>query len=277
MLPFRKFLDAQEAAELRPEPGFEGAHREILSVPAGVDVVVRPLTGQYGLPPTRRAPGEVGIAQLEQHHVEQRIHHGEVDRLALAGALFVKERHQDGEGSADSPRVVGDRDAGNLRRSVGLARHVGNAGQTLVVEIVGDDPAVGALLAEARERDADDVALDLAKGLVVEAQALRHAGPKAFHDDVDGRDDLLEHLTALRLLQVEANASRVAADDVGNHEFLAALAGRLQLDDVGAEVAEDLGAVRSGPEAREIQDPHGFEGELRLVSGAERHGPDTTL
>ena len=198
--------------------------------------------------------------QLQEHHVEERVDHGKIDELAFTRSFAMEERHHDGERGTDPTRVVRDRVAGNLRRTFAIARHVGDARETLVVEIVGDHLAVGALLPEARDRNADDVPFDLRKRLVVHLQTLRDAGLETLDDDIDARDELLEDLAARGLLEVDPDAARVAADHSGGNEFLAPLARRFEFDDVRTEITEDLRAVESRPHAGEVEDLYTLEG-----------------
>ena len=79
VLVIGKLVEAQQAAQLCPEPGLEGADREELSVLAFIEVVEGSLAAQHGLASTRGAPRYDSIVELQQHHVQQRIHHRQVD------------------------------------------------------------------------------------------------------------------------------------------------------------------------------------------------------
>ena len=142
------------------------------------------------------------------------------------------------------PRVVGDEVQGNGRLAVGLADEAEHAGQRQVVHVVGRIVAVGAVLTEAGERAVDDARVEGADGLVVGAQPLHDARPEALHDDVGVRGQLPEDRLALGGLHVEGHAALVAVDEGEGGPPLRlgvaglAVAGRLDLEDVGAHVGE---------------------------------------
>ena len=150
----------------------------------------------------------------------------------------------------------------------GRADHAERAADADVVDVVPDEAGVRAGLAVAAERAVDEAGVAGADGVVVDAEALDDARTEAFDDDVGVLGELEEGFLGARVLEVEADRALVAVEGpVGlralAHAHLHAAAGARGFfddDDVGAEVAEEHGAVGAGGLAGEVEDADSFEG-----------------
>src|SRR5207249_3029504 len=111
-------------------------------------------------------------------------------------------------------------------------------------------------------------------------QALHEAGGEVLHHDVGALDHLQEELAPGRILEVDRHAALVGVEDKEEHRIepghlrtIAArllAARRLDLDDVGAEPAQELGAGRAGFELGEIENPDAAQ--RALGHGSPSHG-----
>jgi hypothetical protein len=126
--------------------------------------------------------------------------------------------------------------------------------------VVGRPVHIRAIVAEAGDGAVDDAWAQLADTLVTDAQALGHAGAEVLQEHVGGGDEAIEDVQGAGRLQVEGEAAlavvvanelgRVAA---GGAERIAQL-GRLDLDDVGAQVGQHLPGEWPGDVAGELND-----------------------
>ncbi len=103
---------------------------------------------------------------------------------------------------------------------------------------------------------------------VAEPEPLRHAGQEVLDDHVGAARELEGQPGAVGLLEIDRDAPLVAVDrrERGAHLAVAAqraqvvaTAGPLQLDHVGAQVAQEGRAVGPGDDAGEIEDPDALE------------------
>jgi hypothetical protein len=105
-------------------------------------------------------------------------------------------------------------------------------------------------------------------GVVAEAEPVELPGAVGLHDDVRPGDEPLEHLRCPVVAQVQGDRPLAPVErDVGGVEAAAVpaaeavtVAGCLHLHDVRAEVGEEQGAVGTGGEAGQVQDPYAGEG-----------------
>ena len=128
--------------------------------------------------------------------------------------------------------------------------------------------AIGPVLAEAGDRDQDDVGLQLAQLLIAEAHRLHRAGAEILQHDVGGLHQRGEDLLAASRAHVQAEALLAAVVD-GEIDALAAhhrlgfagflAAELLDLDHLGAEIGQDHAAARPGLIPRQFQHPNAFE------------------
>ena len=121
--------------------------------------------------------------------------------------------------------------------------------------------------------------IDAADGLVVDAEALDDARPVLFDENVGILDELVEDLSGVIVLEVQADAALIAAHGVEGVLLLravkpvgpgdgsldgsssAAQGELLDFEDVGAEVSEDHGAEGARGHAGEVDYFYAVKGE----------------
>ncbi len=173
---------------------------------------------------------------------------------------------------------VADRDA-HLGRPAALV--VGRAGDAhesahgLDHEVVARAVGGGPRRAVAGDREVDERRVQLAQDVVIEAEAGEATRPEVLDEDVAAGQQAAQHLGTVGLVQVERDRALVAVDrevvgrgprvvggvaDPGWAPATGRIAlGRLDLDDVGAEIAEEHRAVRAGEDRRRVDDPQAGE------------------
>ncbi len=245
------------------------------------------------------APGRAAVdAPVEQRRAVQRqrgLGAGQVDPLALAGALAVDQRQEDGHRHVVAAGVVHVGVAPAGRRLAGQAGGEGQSRDRLHDRAPGLERGVGADLAEAAVGDVDDVGPDRLQPLVAEPQALQHAGGEILGHAVGLGDQLGQQLLAALGAQVErdpeladivivvAAAEFQAAPLVdvradAAQDVPAALPHRvLDADHLGAERGEPLGRAGARQLAAEVADAHAGQGlgrrAGRLVHPSPRPQP----
>ena len=134
--------------------------------------------------------------------------------------------------------------------------------------------------AEALDRRDDHARVGLVDVLPSQSHAVERAGREILHQHVAVLDQTLEDFLALGMLRVDRDRALVAVEHREVERVLAfyvteltscdvADAGPLDLDAVGAHVAEKLRASRARLHMREVEDLHAVE---RLAGLAERLG-----
>ena len=192
---------------------------------------------------------------LDHDEGDQGFVHRHLDGLALAGALAREQRGQQRRDHAVGAGLVGDdgRQEARLARDHGLQRR--QARSRL------DDVVVGGLRAHrpgravAVGREVDEARIDLLERLVLHPQPAGGVGAIIVHQHVGGLGQLEQRLAAGLLLEVEHDRAlgAIAAEIEGGHARIArrpelargVALGRLDLDHVGAEIAQLLGRPRS--------------------------------
>ena len=114
--------------------------------------------------------------------------------------------------------------------------------------------------------------------LPADPQPVHHAGAVALHQHGRGFDEAQERLVASVGLQVQDDAPLAAVDRVEEDALpihqrrrqahVVAGAWLLDLDDVGAQVGQQLGAVGARQKPRQVQDPDPGQGHLDLIFSA---------
>src|SRR5436309_1426891 len=222
------------------------AHQLVASAPARLAVAV-----VIGV----AAPEEIG------HHLLHRY----LDELALAGALALDVSGQDGGGGVNARSGVADGRAAADGLAVGEAGYAHHATRRLSDHVEALVLVVRAGEPEALDAGDDEARIRRAEPLVVEAQLFHQAGREILHDDVRSLDHPEEQRAATGILQIDRHAALVGIEDEEEHRVEARhlrpvaprllAARRLDLDDVGPEPAEELGAGRAGFELGEVEDP----------------------
>ena len=194
-------------------------------------------------------------------------HHGledaEIDDLALAGGVSVSQGHQHGGRGGEAGDAVGQPERRERGGTVRLARHVREPAHGLDQRAEGRARRVGAVLAEPGHPAEDESRVYLGQPIPAESPAFEGAGPEVLDDHVRGRHELLEDRRRLRIAEVEADAALVAADHLPPETLPLALAAvppqavaasrMLDLDDLGAVVAEHLAGERAGEHRGAVQ------------------------
>ena len=210
--------------------------------------------------------GESGYLDVEQ---------GGVDMLAQAGAVAFLQRGQDADGGVQAGEDVGQRHAHLLRAGAGFViGHAGDAHQPahgLDQEVVAGARGVGAALAEASDGAVDQARVDGVEAGVVQAVLLQAAGLEVFQHDVGFGRELLQLLLAFGAGHVDGDGALVAvgAEKVGRFARglavrilqvgrapgtgVVAVAGALDLDHIGAQIAQNLAGPGAGQHAGEIE------------------------
>ena len=218
----------------------------------------------------RRLAGGVALAQVDAEQVHHRFLLGDLDLLAHARRVALDDRGEDADGRVQAGAGVGETADGLRRRAVGRARHAHRARHRLRDPLEGLVLGVGPGAAEALHGGGDEARVELLQRLVAEAEALHRAGAHVLDDDVRRLDEGLEHRAPARRLQIERHALLVGVQQQEEPRVLAALvgergaaglaSGRFDLDDVGAQPRQHLGAGRAGFVLGQVEDANAVEG-----------------
>ena len=160
---------------------------------------------------------------------------------------------------------VAEGGAGSGRGAAGVAGGAEGAAGGLADGVERLVLAVGAIGAEALDAGQHDARVDLGELVVAQTKALQGVGGEVLGDDVGVLEQVEEDGLALGVFQVEGDRPLVGVEqeevvgvDAGPARPGAAAGvaslGLLDLDDLGAEVGEDLGRGGAGFELGEIED-----------------------
>ena len=209
-----------------------------------------------------------GVVQI-QVHAGHAVQHGHVHVLALAGPGLVVERGGNGAEGILAGHHVGQHDAALGGRAVGLAGEVHDAAAGLYQNIEPGSHGVGPILAEGGDGAVDHPRGEFCHLVIVEAKLFHHAGAEVFHHHVGGFDELLHSGDALRVLHVDGDAFlSPVVPEIGQRlpvqpgiECAGGLAGdgRLNFDDLRAQVGQGGRAGRTGHVGGKVNDFHAFK------------------
>src|SRR2546428_6246648 len=212
---------------------------------------------------------EVAARVREPHgdagEVDDGVLHGELDALALTCRLPLPQSGHHANCRGHARARVADGRAGLERRRAREAGQRHRAARGLRDHVEALVLAVGTVVAEALHGEIDQARVQGGERVVAEAHLLHPAGRLVLGHHVGLFDHVEEHGLALRVLEVERDAlfvgveqEEVARVDTGLLGATVApglsLAGLLDLDDLGAEPRQHLGARRAGLELGEVQD-----------------------
>ncbi len=265
--PRRGRVDAEAGAE--PAPQALAAHRDLHGpVPAAEETVRRDRGVVVALRATDLA-GHRPAGALEGVHAHEGRQQGGAHDLAAAGGRALVDRGEDAVRAVHAGEQVPDRYADALR-VVGTGAGEGHdPGLALRDLVVAGPPALGAVVAEAGDRQHHEPRVALHQRVDPEPEALEHPGAEVLDQHVGAVHEPQEHLAVRLGLEVEGDRLLVA---VGREEVrrLAIVLGPderrppapgvvpvarcLDLDDPGAEVAQHHRGVRSGQRAGEVDD-----------------------
>jgi hypothetical protein len=204
---------------------------------------------------------EQGLEKLHRgQQAQHAVGHGNVEVLALAGALPVEQGHDDAQGAVHATAdQVRHRDAGNGRRAPLFAHQVQQARTAQVIDIVAGGVAHGAGLAVSGDGAVNDRGVHPAHGGVIHTQPFHHSRPESFHHHVRIPDQPEEDVAPGRRLQVQGHVVFVAID--GKYVFAPVPMARvLHGDDTCPVVGQDHGAVRARQQPGEVDDLNSGKG-----------------
>ena len=278
VLPVRP---VQGVADVVPQPGLGAADRQQLAVLGGVHAVV-------GIPPaehTLRTGRQRAVSEIVAHvrgggqERDGRVQVGDVHELALAGLPAREKGEHDAERAVHrGAGVIGHDVEGNRRRAFGRADQVQHAAQRQIVEVVGRVVTVRPVLAEPAQGAVHEARIERLQRVVVAAQPLHHAGPKALDQHVVFFGQSVQHGLAVGVLQVQGQAFLVAVRKAGGDGARLVRPGggagagqfagrrRFDLEHLGPHVRQHHGAERAGPDAGEFQNFYAFESESHGAS-----------
>ena len=164
---------------------------------------------------------------------------------------------------------------GRTGRPVGVAGEVEQAAVADAEPVEARALRVRAVLAEGRDADHHQSRVELGGA---EAPAFQRAGSEVLADDVAAAGQPLQEVAAGGLAQVEGHAAaapsldrpeqRVAVDERADLPHEVAGAGLLDLDDVGALLAEEPGAERRRDAGAQVEHPQTLERPAHFDAGA---------
>ena len=202
-----------------------------------------------------------GCHQLEHRHLD-------VARR-LAGTLAVEEGGQQGVGEVQARDLVGGDGRRIEGRAVAHLEEAGKAGGGLDDVVVGGLAGVATVAAEADGGGVDDFGIGGAHGIEGEAQLVDGLLAHVVDEGVGGGDQLHERRLAGLGLEVEHDRALVAVavgKDGGEAGCRLRRQGthavalrRLDLDDLGAKIPQDLRGVGAEDDGGEVEDAQAFE------------------
>ena len=216
-----------------------------------------PLRTLDGVPGARPLALDSLQIELRRPVVADELHrlvNGDVDVLALAVQIAVPQGHQGGVGGLGAGMEIGGGHLARHGRPVGVTREEHVAAHGHRDEVGHLEIAVRSGLSEGRQGDDDDVLLYLRQVIVSQPKAGEVSGRKALQHQVELPNETLEQVLAVGGGQIEGDASLagvvgppveallgvgIVAVERGNVARGVAF-GRLDLDHVGAHVAQNL-------------------------------------
>ena len=216
----------------------------------------------------RRLPQVVD--DVERDH---RLQHRHVHDLPLAGPFAPDQSGGDGRRQIDAAELVGERVRDEPRLSVGLADQPGNAALALDHVVECRTFAPRAVLVVAGGVGVDDARIAGAHGCRTDAEPFGRGGAHVVDKHIGRLDQPHERLQRVGGFEIQRHAA-FAAVEVDEVRGQAArplrpqhahgiAGGRLDLDHIGAHVAEHLGRHRAENVDGEIDDPDAGERTLR--------------
>ena len=188
--------------------------------------------------------------------------------------VAVPQRQQDAVHRVEPGEVVGNRHPDPRRRAVRMPRHVHQAALGLDDGIVPGQVPLRAGLSVAGDRAVDEARVAGRDRVVAEAQLRQAARPEVLDQHVRRVDQTAEHVGAGVGLQIDGEAllAAVQAEKEGAPPVperrpgagVVALGRLLDLDDLGAHVAEHHRAVGTGEDARQVEHPESGQGGHRI-------------
>src|SRR6266851_3328100 len=248
-----------------------------------IDVVIRPAGlarvecrgRQHGARPTAAATNlglaaQLGARKRHPHIVNHRVLHRHLQPPAYAGAVALVQGGEDADRHQHAGAGVAERGAWFDRRTVAISGDADRAAGGLGDHVEGEVLLVRAALAETLDLAVDDPWVQLLDDVVAEPQALDRAGRHVLDRDVGLLQHLLDDLETARRFEVEGDRFLVGVELMEIPGIVvrppglkpaAGVAGLrvLDLDHLGAEPGERLGAGWTRLELGKVHDSDAFE------------------
>ena len=193
-----------------------------------------------------------------------------VNHLAFAAVdLAVVQRREHADGAVQGGQRVANRDTDTHRHAAGLARQVAQAAHGLADRAKAGQVAVGPCLAVARNAQHHQAGVELVQLLGRHAPAFERAGAEVFHQHIGLGNQLAGYCLPFGLAQVQRHRALVARlhlppdggaflDQAPVAQRVASLR-RLNLDHIGAKLAQRLAAKRPGDQLAHFNDAHALQ------------------
>src|ERR1700730_2639989 len=248
-------------ADGAPRDGTPSAVTRAVRVPRGV--VRRPVAH------SRLHDSELVVdSGMGTQQREQRVDQCQIDHHPFAALAALAQPPTRAEPPRHSGHAVGKTERWKGGRPVRLSCEVGETGHRLRQSSESATAGVGAELAEAGHAQHDQPWVDPVQLLRTQVPAFQDTGAEILDQDVVLSDQPLHHLLALRARELESDGQLVARDDLPPQSLtvLTEAMGTsgvtqrmLDLEDFGAEVAEEHGRERTGVDGRGVDDAQSVE------------------
>ena len=283
-----EFVDVARAVGHGPEarilgqfgPADQGPEAPPLGIGIGEDADIA-VGGRMRPPPAGQRAGIAGagfgrhedraVLVLDQGIGGQPLEHRGLDIDPLAGAQALHHPGQDTAGGQHARRLVGDHGRDQHGRTVARDEAAGDAGLALNHIVIGRPAAIGPVLAVAVQRAVDDGGIAGEDRIRIEAQTGDLLRPDVVDEGIGRIDQPPEGVARGLGLEVEHDAALVAirAHEDRAHPGAAGRADgagdialrRFDLDDLGPEIAQQLGRVRPVDHRRQVEDTQPGQGQ----------------
>ena len=242
-----------------PQPGPGGSVGYGDGEPRPVTRLVDAVTSAVaGLLRIEHRAGEAGISGQERPRFQKQSRAQKRGSHRLTGALpapGVKSGHG-GARRHPTTRGVDGAPVQESRRLSGTTLGPFDARQGLHEMIVARQGSAGTVGSEAAGEAVHDAGVDRPNVLLAVAQLLGQSQPRVVVQHVAPPEELLQHQMGVGRFQIESQGAFAAlAGGVHGLHTAVGVAGRgFHLDDVGAQLGQDLGRYRPGQVGGEIQD-----------------------
>ena len=219
-----------------------------------------------------RQRAAVGADRSHRRDEQPGVEDGRVDRLRLTREAAVVERLDHADRREEAVPGVAERgEAPERITAVGdSAVFVGDAGERASGLVVPRRLGARATVEAARVA-VDDVGIDRAQRCFVDLEAGERRTPHVRVHDVGVLDEAMQHREPFRRLEIDADAALAAVGAVRDVVGVPPrIAPRVDLDDVRAEVGEDLRAERSRDREPEVEHGDAFERCTALLGRRRR-------
>ncbi len=220
--------------------------------------------------------GDEKVERLVGEHADLAVDERGIDEAAATGALALGERGEDADRGIDAGENIGDRHPRALRLAVGRSRQLHDAAHALGHEVVARARGVGPGLAEAGDGAVDQARVVLGQALVVEAEFGEPADLEILDQHVGASRELADDAASILALEIQLDRALAAVGgvEIGSPEMAAvgrlhkggapaagvvARALALDLDDVGAEIGENLPCPGPRQDAGKLE--HTYSGQ----------------